>query len=164
MADYTVTVIDRAPAYAILKYAFTAGTAPITLSDLPDEPMQLLQATVSLNVLDPSNIKRVFLGLEEADARNAIAARHNLSLISGLNYLIFIPGAVTTTEYSHHYGPLASVPLVRASVLRPNVMGVYGEDFDTLQVHLICAYSLPRSVRDLITRTTYRDADGYIIS
>jgi len=162
MADYTVTITNRLPAAAILEYSLSAEPVVVSLSDLPAEPMELDSVMVTATVTNPSAVSYIQLGILATLRDHIIARGDGLSPIAATQYFQLIPSVTPVTSGQYIQIPMARVLLCRLMSLRLSLGGTLDTDFTNLKMSLLCRYSSPRRVDDLITRTMYRDADGYI--
>jgi len=164
MADYTVTLQDWSPGMVIARYDITTMPVTITLSDLPREPMELLFLRLYFEVLDPSNVTYWDLALQPSFGPFTIAKETELSLSTGPQYILLYPQAPHEVVGELRLVPLPPLLLSRSTRLTWAVDGTLDTDYQAPRLYLAASYGSPRRVDDLITRTTYRDADGYIIS
>jgi len=164
MADYTVTILDRSPGYVVLRYVPSVMPVTITLSDLPTEPMELAQIQVTLDIDVPSNVTFYIVEHDTSMGDLRLGSEDGVTFVEGYNYILMVPGISQYVSGRNRVVPVAPLPLTKATQLRLFVGGTYEADYTVPHINVVARCSLPRRVDDLITRTTYRDADGYIIS
>ena len=162
MADYTVTIVDHTPGYVALRYDLSAVPVTITLSDLPREPMELDYMELSVTVINPSNVTWWYI-LFDPDTINRMMIGDQAWSPGAVSYnIIMMPGIQKHSAGAYLYYPIPRLLLAKTVTLRCSITGTYGTDFKSASLTLVCRHSSPRRVDNLITRTTYRDADGYI--
>jgi len=164
MANYTVTVFDLAPGLVVMRYQPTVVPVDISLADLPSEPMELDHVHLYASVSNPSALTYVDLSIRVGAVYNALVGADGLSPASGAWQMMMSPGAPANITGKYMTLPLPRLLLSRSVTLTLRMSGTLGTDYVNLTLDFTYRHSSPRRVDDLITRTTYRDADGYIIS